>query len=117
MFKYLTSLYYKITNRTIFVVTTMVIKNEHQDSNIFFDNQSRVVGFFFRFKDAEKHVINNTLDIYEAGSNFVVIEECGQGFYNTEQIEHWYKWDEKLEKYKPYLKPTCYNCTISFGLG
>ena len=101
---------------TIFVVTTMTIPDV--DAKKFFDNKSRTVGWFPNFRDAKVSVVNNDLDICEAGSNnFCVIEECSPGFYNCDQKEHWFKWNEVNNKYESCDKPNCYHTVINFGLG
>jgi hypothetical protein len=105
-------------SRVIFVVTTMQIKDENLNSNKFFDNKSRSVGWFNLFKDAEYCVINNACDIYECGTyNYVVIEECTEGFYCCTQKETWYIWNKEIKKYERCEKPPCYKCVISFGIG
>jgi hypothetical protein len=102
--------------RTIFVVTTMTIKDPNSEK--FFDNRSRPVGWFPTFESAEIEVLNNSCDINECDPNgYVVIEECHPGFYDVDQIETWYKWNDKLEKYERCEKPKCFSSTCNFGLG
>lgn len=96
--------------RRIFTVTTL----KHIQSN-----QTRCVGYFFEFEDAEEAVVNNDMDINECRYYpYCIIEEVGQGFYFLPINETWYKWDRELNKYSKITeKPKRYNQICCFGIG
>jgi len=96
--------------RRIFTVTTL----RHIASG-----QTRCVGYFFEFENAEEAVVNNDMDINECRYYpYCVIEEVGQGFYFLPINETWYEWNHESETYvKISEKPKRYNQVVCFGIG
>ena len=52
-------------------------------------------GYFLDFKEAEKRVLNNSLDLCENGwYEYTAIMQVNEGLYNTATNEIWYKWNK-----------------------
>ena len=80
---------------------------------------TRCVGWYPTFEQAEKAVVENYQDIYELGYYpFCVIEKVQYGIYCIKREEHWYKWDEDLERYiKISRKPDLFEGSCCYSLG
>lgn len=108
--------------KSIYIVTTMKVSNDeliNDKYNWKYELRQRTVGFFFNFKNAEDHVLNNTLDIYEDEYNIVVIEKMYPGFYSygESDTDCWYKFNKEIKKYEKIEKPKCFSSTLGFGMG
>ena len=97
-------------NQSIFTITTLKDR---------IPNKARCVGFYFKQKDAEEAVINNTNDIFEEGYYpYCVIEEVQEGIYFFPRNEIWYKWNLKTNSYKKInTKPKRFSIIVCFGIG
>ena len=92
----------------MYFVTT--IDSNHDDT--------RCVGYFKEFKDAEIRVLENVLDIYETCYDYAVIENVPEGFYQYDFTPKWYKWNVSKEKYEKIKeRPEKYKNTIGFAIG
>ncbi len=61
----------------------------------------RTVGYFESFEEAERRVVNNVLDLYEAGSwPYAVIESIESGLYQICEHPLFYKFNEETKKYE-----------------
>jgi hypothetical protein len=96
--------------QSIFTITTL------QDGT---PNKARCVGFYFKQKDAEEAVVNNTNDIFEEGYYpYCVIEEMGQGIYFFPRNEIWFMWNSDSNRYEKLTeKPKRFNILACFGIG
>jgi len=95
--------------QTIFTVTTVRLTND-----------TRCVGWFSSFKEAQFHVVNNYGDINEAEHwHYCVIEKIrGNTFYPCPpEKEWWYRWNRKEDKYKRSNKPDSFKNVVNFGIG
>jgi hypothetical protein len=101
----------------IYVVTTMFISKKNENNKKWFKKRERTPGWFPSFKRAEIAVLNNYGDIHEEEYNYAVIEKMGPGFYNFGLKDHWYKWNEKIERYEKTQCPECCKCTCGWGIG
>lgn len=80
------------------------------------DDDTRCVGYFSSFADAEKVVLNNICDIWETCYDLVVIEHIQEGLYQYDPHAKWYKWNtDKYERING--KPNKYKNQIGFAIG
>jgi hypothetical protein len=95
----------------IFTITTI-------NSN---GGDTRCVGFFTTFSQAEKCVIENWGDIFEYYYDFAVVEEVTEGLYNCCQgdnyLKQWYKWNSKVKRYKKVKEPKFAKNIINWSIG
>ena len=79
----------------------------------------RTWGWYNKFEDAEKCVVENWADIYEGEFNYAVIEEKKEGIlmFDNNDSEHWYKWEGTWEegKYVPCNKPEEFSNIVGFS--
>jgi hypothetical protein len=75
------------------------------------------VGWFKKFEDAEKSVLENCLDMYEGEYEYTVIEESFEGLLSFDDKGHWYKWNGTWEEggYKKSKKPKTFSNVVGFG--
>jgi hypothetical protein len=84
--------------------------------------RSRCWGFFFKFEDAEKSVLNNWTDMFECGYyDYAVIEEFEEGICSIALPEKskWYRsvYDGKKQTTTPCKCPKQFRQTCNWGLG
>ena len=77
---------------------------------------SRCVGFFHEYENAEKIILENIYDIYEDYYLYAVIEKIEAGIYSQCKESTWFIWEndsyKKLDK-----KPERFNNVINFSIG
>jgi hypothetical protein len=101
---------------TIFVVTVMYLKSET-------DTRPRCWGWFSRLEDAERAVIGNHTDMFEAAYyTHAVIEEMPEGLIPIAQNEYWFEatygdGDGLGPRVKRVEKPASMALVIGFGMG
>ena len=71
----------------------------------FKDRKQRCFGYFETFKEAEKTVLNNCCDIWEAIHEYVVIEKIEDGIHQFDLSPTWYKWNLEKEEYEKVDRP------------
>ena len=82
------------------------------------DDDMRCVGYFNKFKKAEKSVLNNACDIHETCYNYCVIENIKEGLYQYDYNAIWYQWDDINKEYKKIKGiPEKYKHMIGFAIG
>lgn len=81
--------------------------------------ESRCVGWFATFEDADNAVRKNNGDIYEVGSYpFAIIEKVDEGLYGTSTHERTvYEFNRETEMYDPIHEPECLKHLCGFGMG
>ena len=94
----------------MYFITTLQIKDGQQKN-------SRCIGYFKSFEEAEHIVVNNVGDIEETIYNYCVIENIPEGIYQYDQNAKWYKFNDLDEVYKPCEKPKELNIFVGFGIG
>lgn len=94
----------------MYFITTIQLKDGEQ-------KDSRCIGYFKQFEEAEYIVLNNVGDIEETIYNYCVIENIPEGIYQYDQNAKWYKFNDLDEVYKPCKKPKELNHFVGFGIG
>lgn len=94
----------------MYFITTIQFKNNEL-------KDSRCIGYFKSFKEAEHIVINNIGDIEETIYNYCVIENIPEGIYEYDQNAKWYKFNDLDEVYKPCEKPKELDKYVGFAIG
>lgn len=93
-----------------FITTLEAKKGEIKDT--------RCVGYFKTFKQAENAVINNKCDIWETCYNYAVIENIPEGLYQYDFHPTWYKYHEIIGKYIKCKQPAFVEMThIGYAIG
>ena len=67
--------------------------------------ESRVVGFYTDYADAQKAVKNNVCDIHETSYDFACIEKVKEGIYSPGMLMEWYKYNPDKDEYEPIETP------------
>ena len=83
----------------------------------FKDRKQRCFGYFETFKEAEKTVLNNCCDIWEAIHEYVVIEKIEDGIHQIDLSLTWYKWNFKKECYEKVDRPDFAKGYVGWGIG
>lgn len=102
----------------IYTITTF----ENFDNKYGRPSNSRCVGYYENFKEADKVVRDNFGDIYEWLYNYAVIEKVESGLYPG-CIERWFykvyieNEDYKNVIYKPIEEPECVKHIVNFAIG
>lgn len=79
----------------IYVITVMKRHEEQRE-------RSRVWGYYFKFEDAEKVVLNNYTDIFEENHyDLAVIEAVPEGVVPISEVRQWYRADYSGEADSP----------------
>jgi hypothetical protein len=79
---------------------------------------TRCVAICLSFDRAVEMVETNEGDIWEASYQLAVIEGVvPDRLYPTTELQFWFVWDIKLEKYVPIRVPRAYESILGFGLG
>ncbi len=94
----------------MYFLTTLQIKNENLIN-------SRCVGYFKNFKDAEDVIINNIADLNETIYNYAIIENIPEGLYKYDQNAKWYKFDELNETYESCNIPDGFKHIVGLSIG
>ena len=94
----------------MYFITTIQFKNNKLED-------SRCVGYFKTFEEAEHIVINNIGDIEETIYNYCVIENIPEGIYKYDQNAKWYKFNDLDEVYEPCEIPEKLDKYVGFALG
>ena len=82
------------------------------------ENDTRCVGYFKTFEEAENVVLNNICDIWETCYDYVVIENIKDGIYRYDDNPKWYTWNYDEQKYEKTEKiPGIYQDQIGFAIG
>lgn len=81
-------------------------------------DESRCVGYFSSFEEAEEAVEENYLDLHETIYDYIVIENIPEGLYRYDQDAKWYKWNNSKERYEKIEgRPEEYSNIVGFGIG
>ena len=105
----------KIKSNPIYVVSTVRVYNSEYGER----SDSRAVGWFETFKDAEEIVIGNYGDIEEAGYyTYAVIEKVEPGLYRFDLDAVWYKFRGRKKITAKRIKcPKKFKSLVGFGIG
>lgn len=96
----------------MFFVTVLNLEGKTELTN------SRTMGYFVDFSDAETSVLTNDLDIHECCYQYAVIEDIPpKRLYPLRVSEVWFQWDEEADAYKPCTKPEQLKHIVNFGIG
>lgn len=79
------------------------------------DEDTRCVGYFKTFEEAERVVINNIDDIWETCYEYAVIEKIEPGLYQYDFHPTWYKWHKLTGGYIQCEQPTFVNAIGGVG--
>ena len=77
----------------------------------------RCFGFYSNLASATCAVETNKCDIFENYYKYMVVEDIGIGIHPTVVSEHWYMWDECIQKYVSTDRPSCVDNCCNFALG
>lgn len=88
----------------------------YQDKR-FKDRKQRCFGYFSTFEEAEKTVLNNCCDIWEAIHEYVVIEKIEDGIHQFDLSPTWYKWNLEKEEYEKVNRPDFAKGYVGWGIG
>ena len=80
-------------------------------------HRSRCVGYFESLERAANLVESNACDLHETIYEFAVIEKLGEGIYPTPEEEHWFAFNDALDRYEPIEKPSETNHTCNWAIG
>lgn len=69
------------------------------------DEDTRCVGYFQTFEEAENAVKNNACDIWETCYNYAVIENIPCGLYQYDFHPTWYKYHKLTNEYVKCEQP------------
>lgn len=83
----------------------------------FKDRKQRCFGYFETFEEAEKSVVNNCCDIWEAIHEYVVIEKIEDGIHQFDLSPTWYKWNLEKECYEKVDRPDFAKGYVGWGIG
>lgn len=102
----------------IYTITTF----EKFDDEYGYPSNSRCVGYYDNFEEADRVVRNNFGDICELLYNYVVIEKVKSGLYPACIERQFYKIyiennDYDNIKYKPIDEPECVKHIVNFAIG
>lgn len=100
----------------IYTVTTLRIVTDTSTDVQYLDD-SRCVGYFKTFEEAEKVLNMNLGDIYEYYYNYAVIEKMTDGLYPRDLDFKCYKFNPKKNGFFSCTRPTALDNTCSFGIG
>ena len=82
------------------------------------DDDTRCVGYFKHFEEAERAVLRNSFDICETCYDYVTIENIEEGIYQYDFQPKWYKWNNDKEQYEPIEEsPKKYKKWVGFAIG
>ena len=82
------------------------------------DMNRRRVGWFQKFKDAERVLSKNSGDVYEDGYYpFAMIEEVEEGVYPYNEHVWFYQWDKEKKRYCPIDRPKELRVYANFTIG
>ena len=82
------------------------------------DGDTRCVGYFKTFKQAENAVLNNTFDIWETCYDYAIIENIPEGLYQYDFHPTWYKFHKLTRKYRKCKQPSFIELTsIGYAIG
>lgn len=79
------------------------------------DEDTRCVGYFKTFEEAENIILNNVGDINETIYDYAVIENIPEGLYQYDQNASWYKWNNG--RYEKTNKLDVYNHLVGWAIG
>ena len=100
----------------MYFITTVTYDRLHWDDG--YRGDSRCVGFYHYFSDADDAVLSNMYDIHEGDYDYVVIEEIrGEGLYPGIDSSRWYQWDYDHDQYQPIERPVEAKYLTNFCLG
>lgn len=80
----------------MFFITTVQISG---------DKDIRCVGYYSKFKDAERVVMENLGDIFETCYEYAVIENISEGIYQYDFEPKWYFMDYEKDEVRKIEKP------------
>lgn len=86
------------------------------------DKDTRCVGYYSTFEQAEKAVISNMFDICETCYDYAVIENIPEGIYQYDFNPTWYKYQKLTDGYIKCEQPSFVTKnggmgTIGFAIG
>ena len=82
------------------------------------DGDTRCVGYYKTFKEAERVVTNNECDIYETCYDYAIIEHIKEGLYQYDYHPTWYKYQSSKAGYVKTDIPAFANSNnIGYAIG
>ena len=83
------------------------------------DEDTRCVGYFKTFEEAEHVVLYNECDIEETCYDYAVIENIPEGLYQYDFHPTWYKWHKPTGGYIECEQPDFVKtiCGVGYAIG
>lgn len=82
------------------------------------DDDTRCVGYFKTFEEAEEIVLSNTYDIWETCYDYAVIENIPEGLYQYDFHPIWYKYNKLTGGYIKCDRPNFVGATsVGYSIG
>lgn len=82
------------------------------------DGDTRCVGYFRSFKEAENVVLNNVYDIWETCYDYAIIEHIPEGLYQYDFHPVWYKYQKTTCGYVKCEQPEFIQATdVGYAIG
>ena len=82
------------------------------------NDDTRCVGYFKDFEEAEIRVLENAMDICETCYDYAVIENVPEGLYQYDQNAKWYKFDYDKNVYRKIEgRPAKYERIVGLAIG
>ena len=103
--------------KVIYTVTTV---SEITDTGLGFaqTGDTRCVGWYSDFSEAEVAVLENRCDLNEAGCYpYAIVETVEEGLYPSGLPRKLYRYDEARERYLPVDEPEGLARICAFGIG
>ena len=93
----------------MYFVTTINVENDEI-------KESRCIGYFDTYEEAENIVLNNMFDIHELLYNYALIEAIPSGAYQYDENPHWFIWSISGH-FEEINAPEFAKCRVGFGIG
>ena len=107
----------KPQGNVVYTVTTLA-KLEDSGLGVADTGETRCVGWYSEFAEAELAVLENRCDLYEAGGYpYAVVETVEEGLYPSGMPRRFYRYDCDRKRYLPMDEPECVARLGSFGIG
>lgn len=98
-------------NEPIYTVMTFSLSDKPGTRN------SRVVGFYHNFEDADESVKTNSCDINEYSYDYALVEKVNPGLYPETTVMQYYKFNYNKRIYEPIAALEELNMICNFTIG
>ncbi len=79
--------------------------------------ESRVVGFYTNYADAQKVLDGNICNVHETHYEYACIERAEEGIYQSGRLMGWYQYDKDKDSYTPIDTPEFDRYAIGRSIG